>query len=245
MEVQFKDLLIQPLPTPDEPTSSSDLEKPGFHLRTLKTGPGERKYTVFVPNGYDGRKAFPVGLFLHGSGERGEDGITSAQVGLGAAIHGHPEDYPMIVVFPQARQSWRPESDDTAAALAALDDVQATYKTDRNRVILTGLSMGGSGSWRLAAAHPERFAAVVPICGRGETGEVEKIKGLPVWFVVGDADAAQTVLNGRAMVEALRAAGAQASLTEYRGVGHNSWDRAYNNPRLIDWMLAQARHEGK
>jgi pimeloyl-ACP methyl ester carboxylesterase len=245
MEIQFKDVLIQPLPTPDEPTSSPEFEKPGFHLRTLKTGQGERKYTVFVPNGYDGRKAFPVALFLHGSGERGDDGITPAQIGLGAAIHGHPEDFPMIAVFPQARQSWRPESDDTAAALAALDDVQSAYKADRNRVILTGLSMGGSGSWRLAAAHPERFAAVVPICGRGETGEVEKIKGLPVWFVVGDADSAQTVLNGRAMVEALRAAGGQANLTEYRGVGHNSWDRAYNYLRLIDWMLAQARREGK
>jgi poly(3-hydroxybutyrate) depolymerase/prenyltransferase beta subunit len=245
MEVQFKDVLIQPLPTPDEPTSEADFTRPGFHLRTLKTDKGERKYTVFVPNGYDGQKAFPVALFLHGAGERGEDGVTPAQVGLGSAIFAHPDDYPMIAVFPQARQSWRPESDDIQAALAALDEVQATYKTDRNRVILTGLSMGGSGSWRLAALHPERFAAVVPICGRGETGEVEKLKALPVWFVVGDADSAQTVLNGRALVEALRAAGNQAGLTEYRGVGHNSWDRAYNNPRLVDWMLAQSRREGK
>jgi predicted peptidase len=151
----------------------------------------------------------------------------------------------MIAVFPQARQSWRPDSDDIQAALAALDDVLATYKADRNRVVLTGLSMGGSGSWRLAAAHPERFSAVVPICGRDEPNEVATLKALPVWFIVGDADRDQTVLNGRSMVEALRAAGSQASLTEYRGVGHNSWDRAYNDPRLIAWMLGQARPEGK
>jgi predicted peptidase len=110
-------------------------------------------------------------------------------------------------------------------------------------VILTGLSMGGSGSWSVAAAHPERFAAVVPICGRGRTETAATLVNakLPVWFIVGDADRDQTVLNGREMVQALRAAGGEARLTEYRDVGHNSWDRAYNDPALIGWVLSQAR----
>src|SRR5262249_9587552 len=102
MEVVFKDVWIQPLPRP----TSEDLDKPGFHLRTVKTAGGERKYSVFIPNGYDGRRSFPVALFLHGSGERGTDGVTSAQVGLGAAIFGHPGDYPLIAVFPQAEKTW-------------------------------------------------------------------------------------------------------------------------------------------
>src|SRR5262249_53003423 len=161
MEVAFKDVYIQPLPRPAEDTSDT----PGFHLRTVKTGQGdgERKYTVYLPTGYDGKTTFPVALFLHGSGERGNDGITSAQVGLGAAIFGHPADYPLIAVFPQAEKTWQADSDDARAALAALDDVLKTFKADRDRVILTGLSMGGAGTWSIAAANAERFAAIVPI----------------------------------------------------------------------------------
>jgi pimeloyl-ACP methyl ester carboxylesterase/prenyltransferase beta subunit len=234
-EIQFKNLMIQPLPAPtaENPTS------PGFHLRTVKTEQGERKYTVYVPEGYDGSKAFPAILFLHGAGERGEDGIVPAQVGIGPAILNRPGGVPAVVVFPQARETWRAGSADIAAALKALDDVMAIYKVDPERVILTGLSMGGRGSWELAAAHPERFAAVVPICGPGQLEGVAKLKTLPVRTFCGDADRDQTVLNMRSMVEALRREGASARLTEYRGVGHNSWDRAYNDHELIDWMLAQ------
>jgi poly(3-hydroxybutyrate) depolymerase len=237
MEIAFKDVYIQPLPQPGADDSAS----PGFHLRTVKIGKLERKYSVFLPEGYDGKKAFPVVLFLHGSGERGTDGVMSAQVGLGAAIYGHPEDYPLIAVFPQAEKTWSADSDDANWALTALNDVLKTFKGDRNKVILTGLSMGGSGTWSIAAARPGRFAAVVPICGRGREENVNVLKSLPVWAVVGDADRDETVLNARAMVEALRTAGGTARETEYRGVGHNSWDRAYNDPALIGWMLAQSR----
>jgi acetyl esterase/lipase/prenyltransferase beta subunit len=237
MEVQFRDLMIQPLPTP----TASDSNQPGFHVRTLKTDQGERRYTVYVPEGYDGTKAFPVVLFLHGAGERGDDGITPAQVGLGPAILNRPGGIPAIVVFPQARQTWAAESSDGIAALKALDDVMRDYKGDPRRVILTGLSMGGRGSWDICTAHPERFAAVVPICGPGDPEAADRLKGLPIWTFCGDADRDETVLNLRTMVEGLRRAGNLARLTEYRGVGHNSWDRAYNNPELIDWMLAQSR----
>jgi acetyl esterase/lipase len=237
MAVEFKNVWIQPLPQP----SAEDLDKPGFHHRTVKTSQGERKYSVFLPKGYDGSRSFPVALFLHGSGERGSDGITSAQVGLGAAIFGHPGDYPLIGVFPQAEKTWKAGSDDANAALAALDDVLKTYKGDSKRVILTGLSMGGAGTWSIAMANPERFVAVVPVCGRGDEANAQVLKALPVWAFVGDADSNPTVLNTRAMVEALRAAGGNARETEYRGVGHNSWDRAYNDPGLIAWMLEQGR----
>ena len=115
MKVEFKDIYIQPLPSPK---AQADANTPGFHLRTVKTPMGERKYTLFVPNGYDGSKAFPAVLFLHGSGERGDDGIKGGQIGLGAAILAHPERFPALVVLPQASQTWQADSVDAKAALA-------------------------------------------------------------------------------------------------------------------------------
>jgi poly(3-hydroxybutyrate) depolymerase/prenyltransferase beta subunit len=237
MEVQFKDVMIQQLPTP----TTGESHTPGFHLRAFKNDQGERKYTVYVPPGYDGSRVFPVILFLHGGGERGQDGIVPAQVGIGPAILNRPAGWPAIVVFPQARETWAAGSADSNATLAALSDVMTAYATDPKRVVLTGLSMGGRGSWELAAAHPERFAAVVPICGPGRLEHTSQLKGLPVWTFCGDADRDATVTNMRAMVEALEREGAQPRLTEYRGVGHNSWNRAYDDPELSEWMLAQRR----
>ncbi len=116
-----------------------------------------------------------------------------------------------------------------------------SYRCDSKKVILTGLSMGGSGSWSIAAAHPEKFAAVVPVCGRGQEDKAKTLAALPVWAIIGDADSEGSVLNTRAMVKALRSAGGKARETEYRGVGHNSWDRAYNDLALIGWMVEQSR----
>jgi acetyl esterase/lipase/prenyltransferase beta subunit len=236
MEVQFKDMYIQALPDPKADNAAT----PGFHLRTLKSGDG-RKYSVFLPTGYDGKTPFPVVLFLHGAGERGEDGVVCAQVGLGAIINQKPDAFPAIVVFPQARRTWSADSDDAKAALAALDEVMADYKVDPRRVVLTGLSMGGAGSWSNASAHPERFSAVAPVCGFGRPEMVKAVKDLPLWTFLGDADNERIVGSTRAMVAALREAGASPRETEYRGVGHNSWDRAYSDPALIEWMLAQKR----
>jgi acetyl esterase/lipase len=234
-EVDFKDLYVQPLP---EVRDSSD-ETPGFHLRTLRsTG---RKYALYVPAGYDGTKLFPVVLFLHGSGEKGRDGSWPAFVGIGPAVLSHPEGFPAVVVFPQAEKTWEAGSDDAKAALDVLDEVLNTLKTDRRRVAITGLSMGGRGTWEIAAAHPERFSAAVPVCGRGKTKSAAGLARLPVWAFVGDNDREETVLNNRAMVEAVSAAGGRPRYTEYRDVDHNSWDRAYNDPALIAWMLSQTR----
>jgi pimeloyl-ACP methyl ester carboxylesterase len=239
MEVQFKDIYIQALPVP----LADDATTPGFHLKTIKTAQGERKYTVFLPTGYDGKKAYPVVLFLHGAGERGDDGVRSAQVGLGAAINQDPEAYPFIALFPQARmqQGWAAETDNARDALAILDEAVKTYRCDTSRIALTGLSMGGAGSWSVAAAHPERFSAVVTICGRGKPEWAEALKKLPIWCVVGDADRTETVLNAREMAAALRAAGGRPNETEYRSVPHNSWDRAYSDPVIVHWMLAHTR----
>ncbi len=240
MRVEFKDIYLQqmPIPKPEEAVGSPT---PGFHIQALKPGTGDgRKYVVYVPKTYDGSKAMPVILFLHGSGERGNDGVVSAQIGMGAAIEANMDKYNAIVVMPQATKTWASDSDDARAALAALDEVMAAYKVDPNRQILTGLSMGGSGTWSIAAAMPDRFAAIVPICGRGKVETAETIRKLPVWTVVGDLDT-NPLGSLREMDDALRALGTSVHQTEYRNVPHNSWDRGYNDATLIDWMLSQKK----
>jgi len=237
MEVQFKDVQIQRVPSPDE----GDPKTPGFHLRSVQTDHGPYKYTVYVPEGYDPAKTYPAILFLHGAGERGEDGRITSQVGLGPAIVQRPGGVQAIVLFPQARKTWQADSDDAGAALKALEAASSDYKIDPDRVIVTGLSMGGMGSWSLAAKHPGKFAAVVPICGPGKIEDVSTYKALPIRGYVGDADSERLHLGMRNLIQALRDAGAQPGYTEYRGVGHNSWDRAYNDHELLDWMLAQRR----
>ena len=243
MTVEFKDILIQPLPRPkvDDPEAKSADNAPGFHLRTLASPAGPRLYTVYLPRDYDQDKTYPAVLFLHGSGERGTDGVCSAQIGLGAAILANPAEFPAIVVMPQARETWTAGSADADAALAALDAVTRAHKVDPDRIAITGLSMGGRGAWEVAAANPGRFSAVAPVCGMGKPESAATLANLPTWVVCGDEDRIQTLHNARAMTNALKAAGGSPRLTEYRSVPHNSWDRAYNDLELIDWLLSRRR----
>jgi len=185
-------------------------------------------------------KSYPLILFLHGAGERGEDGVTPAQVVIGPAILKRG-GVPALVLMPQARRTWAADSPDIEAALDALREVQARYKVDAKRVLLTGLSMGGWGSWELAAPHPELFAACALICGPGSIAKVDALRQVPIWAFWGDDDRVQTLHNLRSMVEALQGKGGHAHLTEYRGMEHKSWDRAYDDSGLLDRLLAAQR----
>jgi predicted peptidase len=206
----------------------------------MRTEP-EVRYTVFVPEGYDGVRKFPVVLFLHGAGERGDDGVVPSQVGLGPCIASNPAGHPYLAVFPQARETWSASSPDGQRAMAILDEVIADFAVDPSRIVLTGLSMGGMGTWSLATTYPDRFSALVPICGPGDAEQAQSIRAIPTWGFVGDDDRAPFVEGMREMVRALRDIGAPVRYTEYRGVGHNSWDRAYAEPELVEWMLAPRR----
>ncbi|MEW4567268.1 family 16 glycoside hydrolase [Tautonia sp. JC769] len=237
MEIQFRDLLVQPLP---RPVDGGDPAAPGFHLRTLRTE-SKARYTVFVPEGYDGDRAFPIVLFLHGAGERGDDGVIPSQVGLGPSIAKNPAGHPYIAVFPQARETWAASSPDGQRAMAILDEVLADFAVDRSRIVLTGLSMGGMGTWSLATTYPDRFSALVPVCGPGDPEQAESIRAIPTWGFVGDDDRAPFVRGMRTMARTLKEIGAPVRYTEYRGVGHNSWDRAYSEPELVEWMLGSRR----
>jgi predicted peptidase len=198
------------------------------------------KYVVFVPHDHKPDTQSPVILFLHGSGSTGDDGQKQAKGGLASAIRKNEKSFAFITVFPQSqKRSWRADSEDGKRAVAILDTVMKEYNGDPKRVYLTGLSMGGFGTWSLAAKYPERWAAIAPICGGGDVKSASKIKDLPTWNFHGDADPTVSVELSRKMIAALKAAGGNPRYTEYPGVQHNSWDRAYGTAELYTWFLEQ------
>jgi predicted peptidase len=221
----------------------------GFQDRVFR-GPDGRasRYALFVPHAYTPERPVPVILFLHGGGEAGTDGRKPTQVGLGPAIRVREATFPFLVVFPQARDpvpsthgSWLPGQPDGERALAILDEVRQRYQTDPQRVYLTGISVGGSGTWQMAASHPDRWAAIVPVCGIGPRARAGALKDVPCWCFHGADDGVVPVEFSRGMVAALTEAGGSPRYTEYPGVGHDSWDRAYNTDELYDWLLQQRR----
>ena len=220
------------------PASAAEPET-GFLDRVYKNADGsESKYVIFVPKGYKGDKAYPLILFLHGAGETGTDGKKQAQVGLGPAVRKRADTFPFIVVFPQShKRTWQADSADGKRAIAILNEVEKQYKVDPKRVYLTGLSMGGFGTWSLAAKYPDRWAAIAPVCGGGNPKDAAKLKDIPIWCFHGDADKAVPVQRSRDMIEAIKTAGGMPKYTEYPGVGHNSWDKAYGTDELYEWML--------
>lgn len=221
--------------------------KHGFIDKTFKNADGaESPYVVFVPHDYDGSKEYPVILFLHGAGEtkaeKNKNGKMPVEVGIGPAIKKQEKSFPFLVVIPRAEGfGWGADTANAKRALAMLDETMKAYKTDAKRVYLTGLSMGGMGTWSISQAHPERWAAIVPICGPGDATRADKIKDVPCWGFVGDKDSERIVSGMRGMIEALKKAGASPKYTEYPGVPHNSWDKAYGTAELWPWLLEQKK----
>lgn len=233
-----------------------------FVKRDITVGGVTHRYQVFVPSREAGGGKPPVILFLHGTGERGSDGDKPVQVGLGPHVRAHPADFPAIVVFAQAPEDrdWKGET--AALALAELDRATEEFHGDRERTYLTGLSMGGYGTWELALMEPQRFAALVPICGallppREErlnlfvtplAGEFDpyatlarRLRHLPIWIFHGAKDDVVPPDDDRRTYAALQAAGAAVRYTEFPEATHNSWDAAYATPELWPWLFAQRR----
>jgi len=194
-------------------------------------------YLLFLPQSYEGSKQrWPLMLFLHGAGESGTNLAKVKTHGPPKVVESKP-DFPFILVSPQSPgRGW---NSDTLNAL--LNDIIRKYRVDKHRIYLTGLSMGGFGTWSLAAEHPERFAAIVPICGGGNPADAKKLVGLPIWVFHGAKDPTVPVERSREMVEAIKAAGGNVKFTEYPEAKHDCWTETYDNPELYEWLLAQRR----
>ena len=229
------------LPAQTKPTQT------GFVNAVYKDAAGEHRYVVFVPKNYSPEKKYPVILFLHGAGERGNDGLKQTQVGLGPVVKQQAETFPFIVVFPQAENmkesllgGWLANTDDTKRALQILDTVMKDYSVDSKQQILTGWSMGGYGTWSLAATNPLRWSAVAPIAGGGKTDWAAKLKEVPLWAFHGANDRAILPAESAKMINAVKQAGGTPRFTEVPDVGHDVWKVAYSKP-LFDWMQNPGR----
>ncbi|MBC7948880.1 MAG: dienelactone hydrolase family protein [Chitinophagaceae bacterium] len=199
----------------------------------------ELHYLLALPEGYDAdtSRRWPLLIFLHGSGESGTD-LSKVK------IHGPPKlveegkKFPFIVVSPQAppQMGWQEE-----ILYQLIQDIKRTQRVDKSRVYLTGLSMGGYGTWELAMKHPEEFAAIAPVCGGGDTSTAWKLRNLPVWNFHGAKDDVVFPIQSTNMVNAARRYNPAVKYTLYPEANHNSWDLTYDNDSLYTWMLAHKK----
>lgn len=240
--------------------ASAEKHPTGFLKRAITLDNTTYKYQVFVPSNWDSQRKWPVILFLHGAGERGTDGRAETKVGIGHAIREHAQDFPFIVVMPQCpkNQVWT-DAKMQELALAALDREVRELSGDPERIYLTGISMGGYGTWELAANYPRRFAAYVPVCGgihgpkefpemtvtlaRNRSNDpyaetANRVGKVPVWIFHGDSDDTVPVEESRNMNAALHSVGGDVRYTEYPATGH-FLEKAYSEPGLWKWLLQQ------
>ncbi len=217
-------------------------------------------YRLLKPKNYDENQAYPLVLLLHGSGERGND--NKAQLRHGAAVYATDEameKYPCFVMVPQCpvKKGWanmkfdketekfqlrngvRPEMQ---LVIEALEQLRKTYNIDESRLYITGLSMGGFGTFDICMRKPDLFAAAAPVCGGGDTSKAALIKDIPMWIFHGADDNTVSVNLSRNMVAALKDAGGNPKYTEYADVGHNSWNNAYSEPDFLPWLCAQRKN---
>ncbi|MDF3058163.1 MAG: Alpha/beta hydrolase family protein [Rariglobus sp.] len=203
------------------------------------TVPVTINYLEALPEGYgaDAKKRWPLVIFLHGSGERGTDLQKVAKHGPPKRVE-EGKAFPFILLSPQcpAGQWW-----DIAALDVWLDEVVRKYRVDPERIYLTGLSMGGYGSWGWAQRSPKRFAAIVPVCGGGDPKQGAKLKDLPVWAFHGAKDPTVPLARTEEMIAAIKEAGGEPRVTIYPEAAHDSWTAAYADDEVFTWLLAQKR----
>lgn len=196
-------------------------------------------YLLYLPDDYGSKEKWPLIIFLHGAGERGSD-LNKVK------LHGPPKlveqgsEFDFIIVSPQCPgNAWWPYLSVQVNAL--IDDILEHYRVDKNRVYLTGLSMGGYGTWAIAGTNPERFAAIAPICGGGDRFLAHNLKNVPVWAFHGAQDPVVPLQRSQEMVDAVNRAGGNAKLTVYPEAGHDAWTQTYSNDELYEWFLSHSK----
>ncbi len=208
---------------------------------TLKV---ELRYLFYLPPEYkNDNKKWPLVLFLHGAGERGDDLSFVKRHGPPMLVE-QGKDFPFILISPQCPlgQRW-----DALELSTLLDEVEKIYRVDENKVYVTGLSMGGEGTWKLIMAEPDRFAAAAPVCGRTGSSYLDacKLKNLPIWVFHGAMDDVVSLDESVRMVKALEKCGNDVKFTVYPKANHNAWTETYNNEELYKWLLAHSLDENK
>lgn len=253
LHLTFAGLLLMSLAT----IAAAD-DRDAFEARTYANPAGQKlPYRLLKPAKYDPNQKYPLVVFLHGAGERGTD--NKVQLVHGMADFASPanrEKYPAFVIAPQCptgerwvEVDWSADKHDMPEKPASpmrlthelMASLEKEFSIDADRIYITGLSMGGYGTWDAIQRHPQRFAAAAPICGGGDPKFADKIKNIPIWAFHGDKDAAVKVERSRDMIAAIKAAGGSPKYTEYPGVGHDSWTATYKNPEFFAWLFAQKR----
>jgi predicted peptidase len=193
------------------------------------------RYLLSLPSGYrESKQKWPLLFFLHGGSGRGDDINLVSRYGP-PAIAAKKADYPFIVLSPQCPRGeiWS----DTELLISLLDDVMAHHRVDPKRIYLTGASMGGRGTLYLAYKHPDRFAAIVPICPYGSiTDWAQGLKDVPIWLFHGDKDKVVPISDSEDLIKALHAVGNEARFTILPGRGHDIAD-VWDRPELYEWLL--------
>ena len=213
----------------------------GFLTKSFTHEGKSQNYTVFVPHNYQPTQKYPVIMFLHGVLEGGSDGKKCVTVGIGPHVSQKARTFPFFVVFPQSGSDWVGESKEKLA-IATLDQVLKDYPgADADRVVLTGLSNGGDGTWALGASHRERFAALVPMCGSPDFDQVPRLTSIPIWAFHNSVDPFRSSGKVKDMVKKIEAAGGNVKYTQYGGFGHDCWTQAYTEGEVLTWMQQQRR----
>jgi predicted peptidase len=231
-------VLMFSIPIGAAPQRAAASEPDTQQARTLERNVSvTMKYLLYLPDDYESQESWPLVLFLHGAGERGDD-LERVK------IHGPPKliaagkSFPFVVVSPQCPRNRRWEPLELATLL---DEIVEQYRIDQQRIYVTGLSMGGFGTFALAAYQPHRFAAIAPICGGGEPILARLISPVPAWVFHGAKDSLVPLERSQQMVDAMRRAGGEVKFTVYPEAGHDSWTETYANPELYEWLLEQKR----
>ena len=199
-------------------------------------------YIEYLPENFDSCKKYPLLFYLHGAGERGDDLDSIAMHGYLQYVKEENAEYPFIIIAPQCPDGkyW---GCFTESLLNFLDFVCEKLPVDKSRVYLTGISMGGTGTYMLAMAAPERFAAIAPICGSGICWYAGALKNIPTYIFHGDCDTVIPITESTTMLKNINLSGGNAKMDIYNGVGHNAWDYAYKGDKLYKWMLKFKKRE--
>lgn len=242
---------VAPTPGPAPAVSEEEPVRLGLSFESIDFEGETFRYAVYVPTSVDFDSAAPLIVFLHGRMESGLEGVRQTSVGLFPAVLSRPEKWPFVLLMPQKPEQSQTWASLEPAVMAMLTRERGRMKIDPNRIYLSGLSQGGAGTWAIAARHPDVFAAIAPVCGFADDADIPVIaRGLtamPIWAFHGQKDQVIPYTRSVALVDAVKAAqgsvakAPEPKLTIYPDADHNSWDNAYRNEELAEWLLTHRR----